>query len=400
MSTSILLRAPLLTQSGYAIHSRQIAKWLFEDAQHKFDLDITTELLNWGSTHWIVDSEACDGLIGEMAQATNNVKKDGYDITIQLQLPDEWNPTLGKFNIGITALVETDVCNPSWVEACNRMSLVIVPCKQNKKTLEMSGKLTTPVLVVPEAFPDAILNYDNVSGKLDLNLETKFNFLLIGTFTGNSPDTDRKNIPYTIKWFMETFRGNKDVGLIVKTTMTGAGTHLDKTITRNIMKQLLAEIGDHPDNPKVYFLHGHMSDEEMAGLYKHQSVKALLSLTHGESWNLPAIEAAASGLPVIASDWSAHKDFLDHGKWIKVPGGLDMVHPSKADGRIFLPGMKWFYPSEKHAKDAMKKFFSSPELPMKWAKELSTTIKEKYSQSSISGYYTALFEDMRNQKVF
>ena len=41
-----------------------------------------------------------------------------FDVTFQVQLPDEWNTSLGKKNIGITAAVETDVCNPKWLENC------------------------------------------------------------------------------------------------------------------------------------------------------------------------------------------------------------------------------------------------------------------------------------------
>ena len=47
---SVLLRAPVLSMSGYGVHSRQVARWLFNAADTRGDLDITTELLNWGQT--------------------------------------------------------------------------------------------------------------------------------------------------------------------------------------------------------------------------------------------------------------------------------------------------------------------------------------------------------------
>jgi len=43
-------------------------------------------------------------------------------------------------------------------------------------------------------------------------------------------------------------------------------------------------------------------------------VKALVALTRGEGYGLPILEAAASGLPVIATGWSGHMDFLKLGK--------------------------------------------------------------------------------------
>ena len=48
---------------------------------------------------------------------------------VQLQLPDEWDSNLAKKNIGVSAFVETDRCNPQWIDKCNEMDAVIVPSK-------------------------------------------------------------------------------------------------------------------------------------------------------------------------------------------------------------------------------------------------------------------------------
>ena len=151
---TVLLRAPLLCNAGYGVHARQIAKWLFRVATETHQLDITTEPLPWGRTHIIVDPEAEDGLIGQIMQATNN-KKNFYDVTIQLQLPNEWNPFLGNFNIGVTAGVETDKCNPAWIEAVNRMDMIVVPSEFTKQTFLESGEVKVPIVVIPEAYPES-----------------------------------------------------------------------------------------------------------------------------------------------------------------------------------------------------------------------------------------------------
>ena len=51
---TVLLRGPMLTLSGYGVHARQIAKWLFRVATETHQLDITTEPLPWGRTHIII----------------------------------------------------------------------------------------------------------------------------------------------------------------------------------------------------------------------------------------------------------------------------------------------------------------------------------------------------------
>ena len=53
-----------------------------------------------------------------------------------------------------------------------------------------------------------------------------------------------------------------------------------------------------------------MSEEDIHSLYKHPKIKAFVSLSHGEGFGLPHFEAAYSGLPVIAPEWSGYLDFL------------------------------------------------------------------------------------------
>ena len=52
----VLLRAPLLTNSGYGIHSRQLFSWLY----NKKDVELTVECVQWGRTPWILDTEQED----------------------------------------------------------------------------------------------------------------------------------------------------------------------------------------------------------------------------------------------------------------------------------------------------------------------------------------------------
>jgi hypothetical protein len=46
-----------------------------------------------------------------------------------------FNP-LGKYNIGVTAGIETTAPHGSWIEGCNRMNLVITSSEFAKKTFE------------------------------------------------------------------------------------------------------------------------------------------------------------------------------------------------------------------------------------------------------------------------
>ena len=125
----------------------------------------------------------------------------------------------------------------------------------------------------------------------------------------------------------------------------------------------------------------------MASLYKSDKVKGFLSCTRGEGFGLPMIESSACDLPVLATNWSAHKEFLDLGRWIKLDYDLQEVSPNRIDGQIFTPGMSWAEVREDDFKKKIRKFYKSTSIPNEWAADLGKKIRENYSWKTISKIY-------------
>jgi glycosyltransferase involved in cell wall biosynthesis len=386
MKKKVLLRAPFMSRSGYGEHARQLAKFLIEHP----NVELSTQVLPWGNTPWRLDKGAENGLIGDLIARTGYDRNTRFDVSFQVQLPNEWDFNLAECNVGVTAGVETDICNPDWVSKyCNRMDRIIVPSKHAESTVRNSHQVSVPLHVVPECYFDELTQEPN---ELDLRIDTDFNFLTVGMITGTDSSKDRKNLFNLVKWFSEAFKTNKKVGLIIKASQ-GRDTALDRIATEKMLKSLLKEI-KHGAHPKIHLLHGDMNRNEMRDLYKHPKVKAFVSCTRGEGFGLPFLEAAVAGLPVIATNWSAHAEFLNQGFWIKLDHKLQEVHPSKIDGNIFVKGARWAEVDEKDFKSKITKFYDSNVVPRKKASELSRVLAASHSWDSIRAAYATCLEEV------
>ena len=373
----VILRAPLLTLSGYGTHSRQIFKWLMS----RPGVEVTTQVVPWGVTPWLVNPDAHDGLVREIMTRTSATPA-GADISIQVQLPNEWDPNLARTNIGISAFVETDTCNPAWLACCNAMDAIVVPSRHVESCITNTGGIDVPLYVVPESFYECI---EGGTDPIGVDFSTPFNFLVFGQFTGFNPENDRKNLFYTIKWLCETFHDDEEVGIVIKTN-SGRNTKIDRKHTRELLQKLVKEVRPGAF-PRLHLLHGAFSREEVASIYRHPKIKALVSLTRGEGFGLPLLESAASGLPIIATNWSGHRDFLDCGRFLDVKYQLVEIHESRVDNQIFMKEARWAEPSEEDAKRRFTKFRKASSIPRTWAKELRERIISNFSQDAINRIY-------------
>jgi len=376
---SVLLRSPVLSFTGYGVHSRQIAKWLLSKSDQ---IDLKFNITHWGESAWNLNQDKFGGIVNDVFQRSVDSKYKGVDVSIQVQLPDEWDPTIGKVNIGVTAGVEADTCNPKWIEKINQMDLVIVPSSFVRDSFIRTGDVTTQVVVVHESFQEFDEEKIN-TGFVDFS--TDFNFLIFGQITGLSFLTDRKNTFSSVKWLLEAFKDDPSVGVVVKTN-TGKNSKKDRNFCQSIFETFVKQTRS-GSFPKVHLLHGDLSEEEIYSLYRHPKIKALVSATRGEGFGLPILEAASQNLPVIATNWSGHLEFLKKGRFIGLDYKLQEVHETKHDGRIFLKGQKWADVSEEDFKRKLTKFRDSSSIPKQWAEDLGEKIRNKFSFEQIKKQY-------------
>lgn len=386
----VLLRAPLLTNSGYGVHSRQIFAWL----NGRKDIDLTVECLQWGRTSWILDEESENGLIGKIMKCSRPYEKKDIDISFQVQLPDEWDETLGKINVGVTALVETDKCSTAWVEKCNKMSHIVVPSTFTKNVLKRSGPITKPVTVIPEWYNTNLMRKSDISKTLNdkryAQISQEFNILIVGTLTSQVPQDDRKNLVNTIKWVSEEFKDNDQVAIILKTNF-GKGTTADRSLCKEYLANLKQQLGL-SNFPKIKLLHGNMTSLEIASLFNHPKIKLYVSATRGEGYGLPLIEAAVAAKPIVATGWSGHLQFLEKDKFGVVEYNLVEISNSRVDNRVFEEGFRWAEPIESSFKREIRKVYNDYDEAKKSACEMMKKVRINFSNHEIKKQYDDLFD--------
>ena len=387
---NVLLRAPLLTNSGYGVHSRQIFEWLMS----RKDLNVTTQTLQWGATPWIVNSDADDGIYRDIMKRSSNIDKK-FDITFQVQLPDEWDTSLGRFNVGVTALVETDRCNSAWMQKLIDINLIIVPSRFTKGVIlkTFGSSFDRKVKVIPEWFnPHLVSDETTLSRVRDERyyFDTNFNLMTIGTLTSPVANCDRKNLVNTIGWAIEALEGEANTGIIVKTCL-GKGSVADREMTKSAVAQIVSMFRK-SHFPRVHLIHGNMTSLEVASLFRSGRVQGYISATRGEGYGLPLIEAAASGIPIIATGWSGHLDFLKDS-FLKVDYDLVNIPNEKIDNRIFIQGTRWAEPKKDSYIENIRYLIENYKKQTAISKKLKKNITHLYSREKIFKKYNEFIKE-------
>ena len=389
MKPICVVSCPIDTFSGYGARSRDFVKSLIELKDKEWDIKIMPQ--RWGETPWNFlskDNPLRRRFIGQLQQQP--------DIWIQITVPNEFQ-RIGKYNIGVSAGIETTVYPGEFIEGSNRMDLNLVSSehsknvalstqyeKRNNQTNQVVGtvKLEKPIEVLFEG-----LNIDKYykkpqNSKLLNNVKEDFCFLYTGHWLPGNFGEDRKNTALLIKTFLETFNtpSSKKPALILKTNKVSYSLIDKEGILKNINR---IKNNVNGNLPNIYLLHGEMTDEEMNLLNNDPKVKAFISFTKGEGFGRPLLESSITGKPVLASAWSGHLDFLKPDYNILIGGELKNVHPSAAN-QFLLKESQWFNINTDIASRAMKEIFKNYKKYIQKTRKQTQHVKENFSYQKMT----------------
>ena len=389
MRKKVLLKGPVLSRSGYGEQARFALRSL-RSREDEFDIFLLN--IPWGTTGIITEKTEEKTWIDFLLQKTRAHVQNGgtFDMSVQVTIPQEFE-NIAPHNVGYTAGAETNAVSLEWIQMINQMSKIITTSEHtkasftnsvytstNNETGEIVQQVAPTVEIEPVNYPVKIIEPE----PLDIDFTTNFNFLVVAHWC------PRKNLENTIAWFVEEFRDNSTVGLVVKTNQVKNST-MDKQYTEARLKGFLDTLGDR--KCKVYLIHGDLTEGEMTTLYNHKKIKALVTLAHGEGYGLPVFEAAYNGLPVIATDWSGYLDFLSvptkKGKLVKkftpVKHTLGKIQPESVYPGVLIPESAWAYADKNSFRKGLNEFVTDYSKKKRMATALKKHVLENWSEEKM-----------------
>jgi glycosyltransferase involved in cell wall biosynthesis len=220
-------------------------------------------------------------------------------------MPHQVVRDVDRLNVNYTMFEATHV-HPSWIRHNDQHDLVIVPTESSKQAWIQSGLRCDRLRICPLGINPEIFSGSAVP--VELRLATgpaissfRTRFLNVSTLA------PRKNLVGLLRTWIAATRSGDDAVLVIKTggylpAWRAAFEEQTDAAERQVGKSLR-------EAAPVHLFDELLSDADMAPVYA--AATHYVSLSFGEGWDQPMVEAAVSGLRLIAPNHSAYRAYLD-----------------------------------------------------------------------------------------
>lgn len=254
---------------------------------------------------------------------------------------------------------ESTLFPDAWLPSLAAMDEVWLPSHWGREIAIANGIPAQSVKVVPEGVDPAVFN-PGVTPTTALAAKPGFKFLNIGKFE------ERKGTRLLIQAFDAEFGRSDDAQLV----LVCDNPHEPDF---DLVRELRAMNLKHPE--KLIFIPPLARHDMLAPLYT--ACNAFVAPTRAEGWGLPIIEAMASGLPVIVTDYSAPRDFIGETAY-RLRYDLAPITTAffdRADGDYGV----WADPDIAHLRHLMREIYENQEEAGHRGQSGSTSVRTAFS---------------------
>jgi glycosyltransferase involved in cell wall biosynthesis len=326
------IRGPYRGPTGYEHHVREFVREL-----HRQGVKVQlTDLPFWGPAK--LPPHQRDPWFDFLDRPT------GAHSVLHFCMPHQVELQNGQANVNYTMFEATRI-PAAWVAHQRRHDLVIVPTESSRVAWIASGVPETSVRVCPLGINTSLFCGD-VSpmrlGQESGNLVERYAV----RFLNVSELSQRKNVLGLLRvWLRATSRADDAVLMLKLGAYSPRACEEFQQQVEGLQEQLHRGL-EHA--APVHFINGLLSDAEMPSLYA--AATHYISLSHGEGWDQAMVEAAATGLGLIAPNHSAYTAYLNDASARLVTSRLVPAGwVGGASSPILFLGAEWWEPDEEEA---------------------------------------------------
>jgi glycosyltransferase involved in cell wall biosynthesis len=276
----------------------------------------------------------------------------GADTVLQFTMCRDTRAIAGMRNVHYT-MFEADRIPPSWSDVARTQDCTIVPTSAARDAWIASGVPEHSVRISPLGVKSDY--FCAPADPMPLTLpDGRAAASFSRRFLNVAELRPRKNHIGLLRSWLRATKRDDDAILIIK------GSVFQPRVIPQFQADLVAmqqaEGRSLADAAPVLMLAGFCTDEQIRSLYR--SATHYISMSHGEGWDLVMMEAAVSGLKLIAPKHTAYVEYLRDDEVAFLPAPLAPATFEGAMGvedRVFFDGLSWWNPDEDAATDVIRR---------------------------------------------
>lgn len=374
----VIIHGPALDPCGYAHDFRNMALAMREEG-----VDVRLDHQRWNQRDNLVSASECADIVSIM----NPEPPNGRHISIENPLlPPERNSN--AFRV-VRVFWETDRIPPKMAAQFAGADEIWVGSSFNVEALARWGIRRDKIKVLPTAV--AVERYGGHVQPLPWADERRFTFLACFDVSL------RKGWDLLFRAFFDEFKPSENARIVLNVHSSSASHRKD--LIRHLERWAKAFAGpawvtesNEWRLPEPLLCTGEdLHADEMARFYR--SGNAYVMPSRGEGWGIPAMEAMASGLPVIATAWGGQMDYMDDETALLVHCKPAPVSADACRENACFAGQMWAEPDLADLRKKMRLAKDQPAVAQSKAAAAQRRVREKYSREAVSALVIERLKD-------